>query len=130
MTLMGMFQVRVTVGNPREPARSFTESFWVDTGATYSFIPRARLEGIGMAADGERDIVYANGARARCGIGDASFRIEGLPETRACTVVFAPADSLYLLGATALENFGLAADPDAKQLKPIAAIIGGFLASR
>ncbi len=35
-----------------------------------------------------------------------------------------------MLGATALENFGVDADPIQKKLKPIAAIIGGFLASR
>jgi hypothetical protein len=34
-----------------------------------------------------------------------------------------------LLGATALENFGVQADPANQQLKPIAAVIGGFLAS-
>jgi hypothetical protein len=34
-----------------------------------------------------------------------------------------------LLGATALENFGVEADPINKQLKPILGVIGGFLAS-
>jgi hypothetical protein len=38
--------------------------------------------------------------------------------------------SLFLLGSTALENFGVDADPIHKQLKPILAIIGGFLASQ
>ncbi|HTI43300.1 MAG TPA: hypothetical protein VL693_15850 [Vicinamibacterales bacterium] len=32
-------------------------------------------------------------------------------------------------GATALEIFGVEADPTTQQLKPIAAIIGGFLGS-
>jgi hypothetical protein len=31
--------------------------------------------------------------------------------------------------ATALENFGVQADPTTQQLKPIAAVIGGFLGS-
>ncbi len=43
---------------------------------------------------------------------------------------FAPKESLYLLGATALENFGVSADPITRHLKPVAAVIGGFLASR
>jgi hypothetical protein len=34
-----------------------------------------------------------------------------------------------LLGATALENFGVEVDPINKRLKPILAVIGGFLAS-
>jgi hypothetical protein len=43
--------------------------------------------------------------------------------------VFGPPGSLYLLGATALENFGVQADPTTQQLKPMAALIGGFLGS-
>ena len=44
-------------------------------------------------------------------------------------MIFAPKGSLLLLGATALENFGVEADPIEKKLKPILAVIGGFLAS-
>ncbi|MGD0698064.1 MAG: hypothetical protein ABSB82_24880 [Terriglobia bacterium] len=55
--------------------------------------------------------------------------IPQLEESLTCPVIFAPADSLHLLGATALENFGVQPDPTTQQLKPIAAVIGGFLAS-
>jgi hypothetical protein len=63
-------------------------------------------------------------------MGEALFTLRELDETLTCPVVFAPKGSLYLLGATALENFGVDADPTTKRLKPILAIIGGFLASR
>ncbi|HEX6276929.1 MAG TPA: hypothetical protein VFZ53_28005 [Polyangiaceae bacterium] len=53
-----------------------------------------------------------------------------LGETLTCPIVFGPPSSLYLLGATALENFGVDVDPVAKRLKPLAAVIGGFIASR
>jgi hypothetical protein len=53
-----------------------------------------------------------------------------LGETLTCPVVFAPQGSLCLLGATALENFGVDVDPTNKRLKPILSIIGGFLGSR
>ena len=46
-----------------------------------------------------------------------------------CPVIFAPKGSLFLLGATALENFGVDADPIQKRLEPVPTIIGGFLAS-
>lgn len=55
--------------------------------------------------------------------------ISQFDESLICPVIFAPADSLYLLGATALENFGVQADPTSQQLRPIIAVIGGFLAS-
>jgi len=38
-------------------------------------------------------------------------------------------DSLFPHGATTLENFGVEVDPIEKKLKPILAIIGGYLAS-
>jgi hypothetical protein len=45
-------------------------------------------------------------------------------------VIFAPKGSLFLLGATALDNFGVEVDPIQKKLKPILAIIAGLLASQ
>ena len=43
---MGMFKVRVTLTNPKNPGRLFSEDFWVDSGALYTFIPENRLEEI------------------------------------------------------------------------------------
>jgi len=53
-----------------------------------------------------------------------------MDETLTCPVIFAPANSLYLLGATAMENSGVQTDPTERRLKPIAAVIGAYLASR
>ncbi len=130
MTVMGLFQVSVTVAHPGARERCFTESFWVDTGALYSFVPRERLEAIGLTAQGKRRLTMADGRIETMDIGEAGFHIPELGETLTCPVIFAPRGSLYLLGATALENFGVAADPEGKSLKPILAIIGGFLGSR
>jgi clan AA aspartic protease len=127
---MGMFQVRVKVSNPADPKRSFEEDFWVDTGALYSFVPEGRLEEIGLSPLRTRELILADGRRDRRLLGEALLTVHQLEETLTCPVVFAPKDSLYLLGATALENFGVDADPATKQLKPILGIIGGFLASR
>ena len=126
---MAMFQVKVKIANPREPARSFEEDFWVDTGAIYSLVPEDRLQSIGLASIRERELVLADGRRGQHPMGEALFTIPELDETLTCPVVFAPKGSLYLLGATALENFGVDADPTARRLKPILGIIGGFRAS-
>jgi predicted aspartyl protease len=126
---MGMFQVRVRVANPSERSRFFEEDFWVDTGALYSFIPEGRLNEIGIRPLRTRELILADGRRDRRSLGEAVLTIPQLDESLTCPVVFAPADSLHLLGATALENFGVQADPTTQQLKPIAAVIGGFLAS-
>jgi hypothetical protein len=57
------------------------------------------------------------------------FQIAGLEGRIPCPVVFAPKGLLLLLGATALENFGVEVDPVHKTFKPILAVIAGFLAS-
>jgi predicted aspartyl protease len=127
---MGMFQVRVRVANPDEPERFFDEQFWVDTGALYSFVPATRLQSIGLAPLRSRELIMTDGRHSTMQFGEAPFTIDELGETLTCPVVFGPKDSLYLLGATALEIFGVDADPTTRKLKPILAIIGGFLASR
>jgi predicted aspartyl protease len=127
---VGMFQVAVRVANPADPSRFFEEDFWVDTRALYSFVPEDRLEAIGLAPLHSRELVMADGRRGRRLLGEAQFTVRQLEETLTCPVIFAPKESLYLLGATALENFGVDADPTAQRLKPILRIIGGVLASR
>lgn len=126
---MGMFQVRARVSNPTDRSRFFEEDFWVDTGALYSFVRERRLNEIGIGPLRARELILAGGRRDRRLLGEAVFTIPQLDESLTCPVIFAPADSLYLLGATALEIFGVQADPTTQQLRPIAAVIGGFLAS-
>jgi predicted aspartyl protease len=125
-----MFQVRVTVANPQAPERSFQDLFWVDTGALYSFAPEDRLQAVGIVPKFPRDFVFADGKKDRRLVGEASFSIEGTEETITCLVVFGPPGSLLLLGATALENFGVQADPTTQKLRPITAVIGTAWASR
>lgn len=127
---MGMFQVKVRVTNPHEPSRWFEEKFWVDTGALYSFVPATKLTAIGLKPQRSRDLIMADGRQTSMQLGEAPFTIEELGETLTCPVVFGPDESLCLLGATALEIFGVDADPTTKSLKPLLTIIGGFLASR
>jgi clan AA aspartic protease len=127
---MGMFQVTVKVANPADPTRFFEEKFWVDTGALYTFVPEDRLQQIGINPLFAREFVLADGRRDRRMLGEARLTVASLEETLTCQVVFAPTGSLYLLGATALEAFGVEADPVTQRLKPITAVIGGFLSSK
>ncbi|MFQ5753593.1 MAG: hypothetical protein ACE5HI_16510 [bacterium] len=127
---MGMFQIPVKITNPANPKLFFEEHFWVDTGTLYSFIPEDRLKAIGIAPLHSRELILADGRRDRRLLGEALFTIPELNETLTCPVIFAPKESLLLLGATALENFGVDADPTNKRLKPILGIIGGFIASK
>lgn len=127
---MGMFKKRVKVSNSKDPNRFFEEEFWVDTGALYSFAPEDYLEKIGVEPSAKRNLILADGRQDTRLLGFCDFQIEGFEGNIPCPIVFAPKDSLFLLGATALENFGVEVDPIQKKLKPILAVIGGFLASR
>ncbi|MFQ5665400.1 MAG: clan AA aspartic protease [Candidatus Binatia bacterium] len=125
-----MFQVKVKVTNPADPSRWFEEHFWVDSGALYSFVPEDRLAAIGLQPLKTREVILADGRRERRLFGEAQLTVEGLDETLTCPIVFGPIGSLYLLGATALEAFGVGADPVTRRLHPVTAVIGGFVASR
>ena len=126
---MGMFKIKVRVSNSKDTSRYFENEFWVDTGALYSFVPEDYLEKIGVEPTGTRNLILADGRTDKRLFGYCGFQIEGLEGINTCPVIFAPKGSLFLLGATALENFGVEVDPIQKKLKPILAIIGGFLAS-
>lgn len=126
---MGLFKKKVRVSNSKTPGRFFEEEFWVDTGALYSFVPEEHLEKIGIEPMGKRNLILADGRTDTRPFGFCDFEIDGFEGRIPCPVVFAPRGSLLLLGATALENFGLDADPVQKTLKPTLAIIGGFLGS-
>jgi len=126
---MGMFKKRVKISNIKKPESVFEEEFWVDSGSLYSFVPEDRLEQIGVEPAATRNLILADGRQEKRLLGFCDFQIEGLEGRIPCPVIFAPKGSLFLIGATALENFGVEVDPLQKRLKPILAVIGGFLAS-
>ena len=127
---MGMFKIKVKVSNSKEPSSFFEEEFWVDTGSLYTFIPEDCLERIGAEPTTKRNLILADGRKDTRLLGFCDFEINGFDGRITCPVIFAPKGSLFLLGATALENFGVDAYPVQKKLKPILAVIGGFIGSR
>ena len=127
---MGMFKKKIKVSNSKNPKQFFEEEFWVDAGDLYSFAPEDYLERIGIELSVKRNLILADGRQDTRLLGFCDFQIEDLEGSIPCPVIFAPKGSLFLLGATALENFGVDVDPIQKKLKPILAIIGGFLASQ
>ncbi len=127
---MGMFQVKVTVSHLQRSDQRFTHDFWVDSGALYSLVPEEELQGLGVEPTDVRNIILADGRTDKRLMGFCHFEIAGLKGTLPCPVIFGPKGSLYLLGATALELFGVDVDPSNKRLIPTLSVIGGFLASQ
>ena len=129
-TKTGMFKVRAKVANPADPKRYFEEDFWVDTGSMYTLIPEDRLQAIGVEPAITREVILADGRRDRRLLGHGAITLPELGETLICQVLFGTKESLYLIGATAMEAFSVEPDPVSQRLKPIAAIIGAHFDSR
>ena len=127
---MGMFQQKVKVYNLYDQSLFSEADFWIDSGALYSFIPEDFTKKIKLEPSGTRNLVFADGRTDTRLFGTCLFEIEGFEDKVPCPVIVAPVGSLFLLGATAMENFGVQADPIHKKLIPILSIIGGFIASK
>ena len=117
---MGTFSVLINIRN--ELTRDFFQvDALVDTGATYTMLPVDLLETLGVKAIGQRDFELADNRGVRYDIGEARLRLNG--DELTVLVVFAPEGASPLLGATALELFGLAADPVNQCLFPVPALL-------
>jgi predicted aspartyl protease len=114
---MGTFWVEVTVKNLRAPEWSRTLSLLVDTGATYTTLPRDVIEGLGCQPTGTRRILLANGREEEWPVGAVLMTLEGQEGPTFC--LFGPNGGPALLGSVTLEEFALGVDPVAKKLVPI-----------
>lgn len=122
---MGSFQVKFSVANPGDPSRRAKIEGIVDTGATLPSVPKDVLRSIGIKPSGRRVFQLADGGRRTLQVGWAGigYGTESVP----CLVAFAPAGSVSLLGAVALEELGLQVDPVRQTLKPSPLLLLGSL---
>ncbi len=117
---MGTFRVGVEVASLTGPRFKRIEAL-VDTGATYSRVPRDLLERLGVEPEEETPFVLADGREARYPVGIIRLRFAG--RTRPTVVVFGDPDSEPLLGVVTLEELGLAADPVGRRLIPVPGLL-------
>jgi len=116
---MGTFAVNLWVGNLFADAGASVEAI-VDTGATYSMIPGSLLAELGIEPIESRISRIADGSRVEMQTSWARFSAEG--RNAAARVSFGP-EGVYLLGATTLEDMGLAVDPVDRRLMPQEALL-------
>ena len=118
---MGATHVNVTIRNPADPQRSWTDRFLVDTGAFDSLVPRELLQAIGLEPRGRRQYTLADGRSVVLEMTIAEIEFEG--EVVGGTVVFGEEGSESLLGVTALESGGFEVDPRNEELKRLPAVL-------
>jgi aspartyl protease family protein len=116
---MGNFSVRVQIGD-RTGERFETIEALVDTGSTYTWIPRDVLEQLGVTPEEQWPFVLADGRDVRYPVAWTLIRIA--ERARPTVVVFGQPGSQPILGVFALEGFRLAADPVNHRLVSVPAL--------
>ena len=111
---MGMFSVTIGVSNIEGEEFQRVKAT-VDTGAHYSLIPSSILKRVGVKPYKSETMEMADGSLKEYPIGRALVAYDGREEV--CQVVFGD-DTEPLLGALALEEFGLVVDPVGRKLLP------------
>jgi excinuclease ABC subunit B len=90
----------------------------VDTGSTFTTVPRPLLQRLGVVPFTRARLRLANGQVVEADLGEVRAELDGLaPRTIICA--FGEPESSPLIGAQALENFLLGVDPDGRRLVPI-----------
>lgn len=120
---MGTFRVPVEIGDVYGTAWEPVDTL-VDTGATYTTVPAALLDRLGVRPHARARFVLADGREIEQDIGQTWIRFGD--RAVVTLVVFAPDNAPVLLGAYALEGLRLAADPVGRRLIPVPAL---FLAT-
>ena len=112
---MGHTTAAVKICNPQDGTKCVETELIVDTGSTYTWIKRERLEAIGVKPSKARKFRSMEGRTIEREVGEAV--IECLGERAMSIVVFAERDDVEVMGVVALESLALEVDPVTRQLK-------------
>ena len=102
---MGLFKQTVTVPDGRGDDVDEVDA-WVDTGSTYSWLPREVFDRAGVEPSEERSFLLANGTRELRRVAQLRILIQGRTFYTYCAVTEQGEEPL--LGSVALEEAGLA----------------------
>ncbi len=117
---MGTFRYPIVV-HSLDGIRTQVVEGLVDTGATYTWVPRPILEELGYRARLRRKLRLADGSVLEREGTEAVVEIDGASLTT--VVIFVTPGSEPLLGAVTLEQFSLATNPMAQRLVPVEALL-------
>lgn len=98
-----------------------TISALVDTGATYTTLPKSLLERLGVMPHARDKFVLADGRQVERDIGHRWVRVDGRAELT--LAVFGDSETPSLLGAYTSEELRLAADPVGRRLIPVPGLL-------
>ena len=112
-----MGTVKVTIGVGDSQGQRFEDvEVVVDTGSTYTAVPREMLRRLGVPVERPLPSETADGRIVLVDVGRTIIRLEGLEFST--PVIFAEEGEPSLLGVVSLEEAALAVDPLAGRLIP------------
>jgi aspartyl protease family protein len=118
---MGLTVIPLEIASAADPSTVVTVDCLVDSGATYSVIPRPILAGLGIEPLVREKFRLADGQIIERDKGGAVFRYAG--RVGVSDVVFGENGDAEICGAFTLEALGLALDPLKRELRPIQLLI-------
>jgi len=113
---MGTFSAKLRVWNPAMPGRVEELNVIVDTGASYSWISRSRLEALGVEPVRKMRFRTIEGKTIERDLAPVFVATDGF--TGGDNVVVAEAGDMEVLGAHTLESLGITVDPVGLKLIP------------
>jgi len=113
---MSLFTQEIEVGSA-DLSRFEKGELLVDTGSTYTWIPRELVERLGLESQTQRQLRTADGRTIEREAVVAHVRLNG--ETLPNLCVVAESDNSRLLGSLTLETFSLGVDPINRKLVQI-----------
>lgn len=117
---MGTFRVTLEIGDPSGERFEQVDAL-VDSGATYTSVPRSLLRKLGVEPHRIMSLQMADGTRIERDFGRAWLKLYG--EKEVSPVIFGDDGVTPLLGAVTLEIFGLGIDPVNTRLVPVTALV-------
>ena len=118
---MGHITARIRLYNPYELSRSLDLELLVDTGSTYTWIKRDRLEDLDIKPMTRWRFRTIEGRVIEREIGEAV--VECLGERATTIVVFAEDEDAEVLGVYSLEGLRLEVDPVTRRLRKVEALL-------
>ncbi|MBI2918313.1 MAG: helix-turn-helix domain-containing protein [Chloroflexi bacterium] len=119
---MGTFRQRISIA-PLSGGEFQELDALVDTGSTYTFVPRSLTAKLGIMPEDSFPFVLADGRRIEYPVAWVRVRLDGRQSLTIC--VFGEEDTQPLLGSFTLEAFRLAVDTVNKRLIPVPGLLVG-----
>jgi predicted aspartyl protease len=113
---MGIFTAKLRVWNPAGSSAAEEFEVMVDTGASYSWVLRSRLEHLGVRPVRKMQFRTIEGHTIERELAPVFVATDGF--TGGDNVVMAESGDMEVMGAHTLESLGITVDPVAKKLVP------------